>query len=781
MRGVMRRPICMLGLTYVTVLFLYFCWKPYTEASYEMYEGCTVTVTGQVEKKEERISNGQKVLTVYLKNVQFLDSASTKSQIVNQDITNLDSSNKIPNTLNLNITNKEKAAKDSIGLLCYMESTEGSMSEPKTGSLVCMEGRFREFAHATNPGEFDAKSFYQIQNLCGRLQHSQVIEESREYDRFREGLYQIRQYFAGLLEVSFAPREASVMRAMLLGEKSLLDDEVKMLYQLNGVIHILSISGLHISIIGMGIYKILCRLHIPDSVVVIVSVTAMYSYAVMTGMSVSANRAVMMFALHIAAKLCKRTYDMLTAIAIAAVLILLEQPLYLYHSGFLFSFGAVLGIGLLAPVVEENWIGSKKICKVMSANLAVSVFTLPVYLYFYYEYPLYSLFLNLLILPGTSLLVTDGLISIAGAAWKMWLGKWLAIPANLLLSLYEIGCTVFLWLPGSRNITGQIAMCQIAISAGFVILALFMNHRFTKLQVWMCLLLSLFCLTKPNKQEFQLTFLDVGQGDCIFIADGNGGHYLIDGGSSTKSETGTYQIIPFLKAEGVAFLDAVYITHMDEDHYNGIEELLEQVNQNGIPVRRLVLPELCEKNKTTEYEEIIQLASVKEIPVLFIKAGDSLKHGEMELTCLYPEGCAAAGDESGQCSHASLTTNEASMVLSLRYGKFDALFTGDLEGTGEEIVRDRVAKNKVTGEGVTLLKVAHHGSKNATSEEFLKTLQPDIAIISCGKNNRYGHPHEETLERLHQIGSKVMSTHEYGAITIKVGEKIVIEPFVLLE
>ncbi|MBO5209919.1 MAG: DNA internalization-related competence protein ComEC/Rec2 [Lachnospiraceae bacterium] len=738
----MRRPVCMIGLTFVIVILLYLYWNPYPETSFEMYEGSTVTVIGQVDKKEYRISNEQEILVIYLRNVQFLNSANNNEQNMN--------------------------------LMCYMESTE----EPKIGSKVCIEGKFREFSHATNPGEFDARKYYQILNLHGRLQRGKVLEESREYDKFREGLYRMKQYCAGLLELTFEPKEASVMRAMLLGEKSLLDEEVETLYQQNGVIHILSISGLHISIIGMGLYKILCKLKLPRIITIGTSILFMYCYGVMTGMSVSAVRAIIMFGFHITAKLCKRTYDMLTAMTIAAISILIEQPLYLYHSGFLFSFGAILGIGLLAPVIEENWIGNPKLCKIMSTNISVSIATFPVYLNFYYEYPLYSLILNLLIIPGTSLLVTDGLLSMVGASLQIFLGKCLAIPANILLWLYEICCIVFLKLPGNRRITGQPAMWQIAIFILIICFTIICCKYTTKLQTWMCFLLAFLCLTTKTSQDLQITFLDVGQGDCIYIADEAGGHYLIDGGSSSKSDTGNYQILPFLKAEGVNRLDAVLITHMDEDHYNGIEELISQTEQSGINITKLILPDICEANKTTEYEEMVALASQEKIPVLYLHSGDVLQHGKLKLTCLHPNGCKKnGGKENGneivECEHKSFTTNEESLVLYLEYGAFTALFTGDLEGEGEEAVRRKVEQLDASGQGVTLLKVAHHGSKNSTSSAFLDVVSPQIAVISCGENNSYGHPHGETLERLNEVGSEILATTDYGAITVEVGGNVI--------
>lgn len=758
MRGVMRRPVCMIGLTFVIVILLYLYYNPYPAASFEMYEGNTVKVIGQVDKKECRVSNEQEVLVIYLRNVQFLNSV------------NINANNEIsPNDedTNNNLISRDSMEYD-IGLICYMESKK----EPKVGSKVCIEGKFREFSNATNPGEFDAQKYYQILSLHGSIQSGRVLEESVEYDKFRESLHQIKQYCAGLLELSFDAKEASIMRAMLLGEKSLLDKEVKILYQLNGIIHILSISGLHISIIGMGLYKTLCKLKLPKIVTIGVSILFMYCYGVMTGMSVSAIRAIVMFEFRITAELCKRTYDMLTAMTIAATLILIEQPLYLYHSGFLFSFGAILGIGLFVPVVEENWMGNPKLSKVMSTNLAVAIFTFPIYLNFYYEYPLFSLFLNLLIVPGTSVLVVNGLLSIAGAAWQIFLGKCMAIPANILLWLYEMCCTFFLLLPGNRRITGQPAMWQIAIFAFVICITMICCKNTTKLQTWMYVLLAFLCITTKSSQEFQITFLDVGQGDCIYIAGESGGHYLIDGGSSSKSDTGNYQILPFLKAKGVSSLDAVFITHMDEDHYNGIEELILQTTQSGIGIEKLILPNICDINKTTEYEEMVVLALQEKIPVFYIHSGDVLQHENLKITCLHPNGCKNSENTTEKCKHQRYTTNEESIVLYLEYESFTALLTGDLEGEGEDEVRKKVQELDTSGQGITLLKVAHHGSKNSTGVSFLDATRPQIAVISCGEENSYGHPHAETLERLQNVGSEVMITTEYGAITVEVGETI---------
>lgn len=736
----MRRPVCLIGLAFVVIIRFYLYLYPLPAPDLETADKSVVTLIGQVEKKEYRISDQQEILVIYLKNVQVLNPLSqyTTSQESREEQQDTDTASELSK-----IT----------GVICYMDEKE----EPNMGSYIRLQGKLRTFAQATNPGEFDSANYYRILNIQARIQNAVILQETISYDRFKESLYRIRRYFSSLIDICYEPKDASVMKAILLGEKSSLDADTKMLYQLNGVIHILSISGLHISIIGMGLYKILHRCRCPMIFNILFSIAFMYCYGVMTGMSISAIRAIMMFGFHIAARLFGRTYDMLTAMAASAITVLLKQPLYLYHSGFLFSFGAILAIGLFLPVLEENLLWGTKIEKIMSTSLAVSVITLPVYLCFYYEYPLYSLLLNLLIIPGTGVIVSDGLCTLTAAACYLPLGKYTAFPAHLLLIFYEICCIYALKLPGSRNIIGRPKNWQIVIFAGILCIAAAGSKKWSRLQFWMCILLAISCITLRFQDGLQITIMDVGQGDGIYIADESGGHYLIDGGSSSKSDVGTYQILPFLKEEGADCLDAVFVTHMDSDHYNGIRMLIEEMNTNGVTIKNLFMPDIGESSRCEEYAELVTLAVKQGISVHYIHKGDVLCHGKLKLTCLHPE------------KGTTQETNASSIVLYLEYEEFTALFTGDLEGSGEEEIRRELenrqnAARKSTG--VTVLKVAHHGSRNSTGEDFLKTVSPKIALISAGKDNRYGHPHEELMQRLKDTECHIYVTAEGGALTV---------------
>ena len=249
------------------------------------------------------------------------------------------------------------------------------------------------------------------------------------------------------------------------------------------------------------------------------------------------------------------------------------------------------------------------------------------------------------------------------------------------------------------------------------------------------------------RDEVSVTVLDVGQGDCIHIR-GPSADILIDGGSSDVSDVGTYRIGPCLLSRGADSLDYVFVTHGDQDHISGIREMLED-QTFGVRICNLVLPPA--KYHDGVLQGLAFTAAEAGTRVLVMDAGEKITDGGLTLECLAPE--ADAGLEPG---------NEASLVLEAEYGAFRMLFTGDVEGSGENAL---VSSGRL--ERCDVLKAAHHGSKNSGSDGFLDIVQPSLTLISAGRDNRYGHPHAETVERLKKTGSKIYSTQENGALTVR--------------
>ena len=336
----------------------------------------------------------------------------------------------------------------------------GEEESLKIGQQIILEGTFSHFATATNPGEFDVQRYYAAKGIGGRVRKSQILAVGEKYSFLKEKLYGFRQVLHDRLTKVFPAKEASVMQTLLLGEKEELDAEVKALYQKNGIAHILSISGLHITLLGMGVYRLLKRLGLPVRAAAVGGAMLLLIYGVMVGMSVSASRAIGMYLLQMLGIFVGRTYDMLTGLGLMALLLVLQEPERLCDVSFLMSFGAVLGICILTPVLSgdgrerdadaelevkgisawlrtvadifgdsayernkyrEGWrkVAYEGIQRMVStvkggfaASVGVILFTLPVQLWFFYEIPVYSVLLNLLVLPFMSVVVAGGILSL---------------------------------------------------------------------------------------------------------------------------------------------------------------------------------------------------------------------------------------------------------------------------------------------------------------------------------------------------------------------------------
>ncbi len=269
----------------------------------------------------------------------------------------------------------------------------------------------------------------------------------------------------------------------------------------------------------------------------------------------------------------------------------------------------------------------------------------------------------------------------------------------------------------------------------------------------LCFMILLAVLVFRRPRGLTMVFLDVGQGDGIYLETETGQHLFLDGGSSSKTKVGENTILPFLKSQGVNHMDYWLVSHPDQDHINGMAELLEE----GYRIDHLILPGISFEDEA--YQELEELAGFYQTEISYMNQKDTLTDGKLCLTCLHPNR-----------NFWTDTANDYSMVLYLEYGYFHALFTGDIGEEQEELVvkaweENRSDRKDCSETRLTVLKTAHHGSKYATSEKFLRVFRPQYAVISCGKENSYGHPAGEVLDRLQSCGCKIYETMEDGAVT----------------
>jgi len=635
-------------------------------------------------------------------------------------------------------------------IICYMPSNSAL---PPLGSRITISGKVTGFDASTNPGCFDKQKYYETIGISFAVYDAVLIsvsegESAKFIWRCKNLLCILQKRISKLIDLCFGEEDSGIIKTMILGDKSTLDSELKTIYSANGIAHILSISGLHVSLLGMSLFKLIKKMGIPTSLSASMSILLLLAYGVLVGMPTSAVRAIIMFIFSMVAKIIRRTSDALTSLVFSALILLIENPLYIFYSGFLFSYGALLGFILIPEMFPQS--SNKKILGIISSN----AFTLPVYLYNYYYFPLFSLLLNIVIIPFMTLLIPSIILSLLLGAINLSLGRCIGVVPHLILLMYKALCSLGDFLPINQLINGKPQIFQVYVYVLIIIITYIFRSRLTQFQIYLHLTLAGIILCFHFSFGTAVTFIDVGQGDGIYITDNNGIDILIDGGSSSINNVGEYVLSPFLLSNGVSNLDAVFITHLDSDHYNGILNLMNSSNPACPKISNLYLTTATLNQKTKALEELLNLAKQKNITIHSVSEGDQFLSSSFKMSCLYPSKKINSED-----------TNANSLVMEFEYGKNILYLTGDLEGEGEEYLINHLPQRKK--DDTVILKVAHHGSKNSTSDELLSVIKPNIAIISVGKNNSYGHPNKELLHRLSANNTPFYSTKDYGALTLK--------------
>lgn len=646
--------------------------------------------------------------------------------------------------------------------------------ELKPGMQIFVKGILKEVEGPTNPGGFDSSQYYACRHIYYFMKKAVLLKKTSTYSGYHQAMLMVKEKCRQILE-NTAGKDAPVFEAIVLGEKTGLDPEIRMRYQLAGIVHILAISGLHISILGMGLYKLIKRVGFGIWPAGIFSLAVMLQYGMMTGGSVSTLRAVTMFLIAMGARITGRIYDMPSAVSVTAMMILAESPAYLLDSGFLLSFGCVLGICVASERICALAGAKRKGTKVFCESVALWLVTLPVMLKFFGEASLAGLVLNLAVLPSVVVVLTGGVAAMILGFVSIPTGRVVIFPARVLLFLYERLCE----LAGrSRWCTwtgGEPEIWQITIYYAILVAVLLIGQyikesdqtkisrkqHILRISGIVLLILSILTLGKQSfrypfkTQTLQITCLDVGQGDGILIRTPDNKHYLIDGGSSSQSELGRYCLLPALKSMGISCLDGIFISHTDKDHLSGVQELLKYMEKGLTTIRAayLVLPGWTEPPEAwTDLASAAQKAGIKTVTG---NAGNIIHSGAAAFEILWPESTARGKD-----------VNEEAMVMELTYGDFRMLFTGDIGADTEKKLLSAGCLNDIE-----CLKVGHHGSGYSSSEEFLKKVKPELSIISCSSTNTYGHPSPETVKRLKDCGSQIEYTMKNGAIILETNGK----------
>lgn len=671
------------------------------------------------------------------------------------------------------------------------ELTDSVKDYIQPGNLIEVTGNIIDMNTGRNPGNYDEKEYLHSIKVVAKVKAKEfkIIENSK--NGIKIYLSQLQEKLCNSIDTLTDEKTSGVLKAMLFGSREDIDSDIKESYKKAGILHLISISGLHIGALGAVLFRFLKK-RFSHYTSTIVSGTVMVMFGILTGGSVSAVRAVIMFIISLGAKICGRKYDLKSSISLTAIIMLIDNPYYIHNTSFKLSVMAIVAIAFVyeefyefvSAKISNSKINKSKVndCnremfyklrdKAISAflvSISVSLVTAPVIASAYFEISLYSVFVNLLVIPLMSIVLISGLIAVFVSIIAVKWGIFFIGLDTSILDLYNFLCRLVEKLPFNRICLKQMDNKTMCIYYGVLILIVIImyivncinrgefNKKYDNLtciisKVSPFLILAgvfILSLLLLKKDMTFITFIDVGQGDCTFI-NVEGKRILIDGGSSDVSSVGKYRISPVIRAYGYDTIDIVFISHTDNDHISGIKEIIEE---ELLDIKLVVLPDITDEDS---YDEFVDFLSINSVPCTKLTAGNSIKIGEADISVLSP-----TEDMSGDI-------NDKSLVLLIEYERIKCLFTGDISKVTEE---NLVKKCDNILEDIDVLKVAHHGSKNSSGDEFLKSVNSKIAVISCGINNIYNHPHKEVLSRLENGKAEIYNTSKHGAVFIVINEK----------
>ena len=604
------------------------------------------------------------------------------------------------------------------GCVCILKDDE-SYKNVYIGSYVCLRGKVRLYDKATNPGQFDMRKYY-ISNGCLYNAHScELIETDSKKNLLPNTAYKVREYCCEILDKSLKEKDAGIMKALLLADKTDLDSEVKDLYKDAGAGHLLAISGLHISMFAAGILWVLKRTPIKLWCAYAISVLCLITYGYVIGFSPSSFRAIIMFMILCVGKVSQKTYDTLTAMAVSALITVMIKPLCTLQTGFLMSYTAIIGIAAVTPMFKTFGRMNPPIIESVTGSLSVSLTTLPVMVNTYYKIPLYAVVLNMILIPGMSFLLGAGVLCIAfGAVTNSGILNPFSYLIHFILALYEMIMKFDMMLPFSNIITGarNIPRCLLyeavfLICAASIYRAKLYAYRLRKklnnkvrmnpvysdapeirrIQKRKIITISLISILMSinlvaflyHKNSNKIEFLDVGQGLCACVQY-NGQVYCYDGGSTDKKQIYKYVIGPYLDYYGIKKVDAWFISHDDADHTNGITEMFDTGDRK---VSELIIPVvLSDKEKMKEIEEKALESNCRVIKSQTgdcfksmvnsdkQKRGKELNTGNVEFYVLSPSPSDEIDTED---------SNACSLVVLMRLKEGNVLFAGDCDDTAQ--------------------------------------------------------------------------------------------------
>ena len=698
---------------------------------------------------------------------------------------------------------EEKEYKDTYQIKTENKDTNLILSVNKNkdidleyGDKILIKGEFAEPSESRNYGGFDYKEYLKSIGIHGTIKADSIEVLAKNSNNpiftFANNInLKIKENINRLIPEKYS----AIFTGLILGDTSKVEEEVNDNFKIANISHVLAISGMHITYIVIGI-ELLLKRGIGKRKTRIITIIILVMYMFITGFMPSVVRSSIMGIIMLISKLIHRKNDIWTSISLSLLILLIYNPFLILNVGLQLSYLGTIGIvcfnknvyNFLRKLKIRNKkirykINRKfilfmdKIKEILSVTLSAQIVILPILLFNFNILGIYFFISNILVSVIIGPIIIVGFVCILISFISIEIAKilsiFMSVGIQILISISEISHLPFskIYIPTPK--VWQIVIyyiCVIVINKIYIsfnlkepdftsirirnLVALlkfkFRQNKNKVLKVLIVFVLLVFILnTIP--QKLKIHFVDVGQGDCTFITTPQNKTILIDGGGSMSEEydVGKSTLLPYILDRGYTKLDYVFISHFDQDHSLGCAKIIE-----NLTVSNLVLTKQLEENDI--YKHIVSIAKQKKINLIYVKAGDVITVNGVKIKILHPQ----------EKLIAENSINNNSIVFKLEYKSFSILFTGDIENIAEEVILSKNINLKAD-----ILKVAHHGSKTSSSQRFIEAVSPKIALIGVGKNNMFGHPNREVIERLQSYGTKIYRTDECGEISIMVNNR----------
>ena len=619
--------------------------------------------------------------------------------------------------------------------------------------MLVIDGTYVEPDVARNERGFNYKEYLKTLEIYGTVEinHYKVIKKGRinKLILYTARLKEILK--SNISKVIKKEENKNLLIAMILGDTEDLSEELKTDFLDSNLYHILSVSGGQVSNIIIGITILFRLLKIHKKIMDVLCIVILIEFMFLTGLTPSIIRACIMCIISLISGLIIRRYDIANSLGISLLIILMNNPFVINSLSVLLSYFGFLGIIVLGSftikevnkVIKNNIL--RYILNIVISSVAAQIFIFPIILYVFGTISLTFIFSNLLIIPLSTVITIIGLfilicpLPIFGVVEQL-----IEITINIVRFFSNIGISkIYCIIPNIKEIIIYYIM---SIYLYYMLRRDYIykiKHFFRKYKKIIVLILVISIGTlfiyKNIPKDLYINFIDVGQGDSTLITTQYNKKILIDGGGSEFGSTfdvGEKTLLPYLLKKKIHKLDYVIISHFDSDHVGGILTILEELN-----VKQVLIPKQVEYSEN--YNEFLNIIKKRNIKVKIVGEGNTINLDKNTyLDILWPE--------EKQITDNVLNNN--SMIVRLCYKSFTMLFTGDIEEIAEQKLLQKYENTeKLTAD---ILKVAHHGSKSSSITEFLEKVNPKIAVIGVGKNNKFGHPNAGVLDRLSMLRNK---------------------------